>query len=128
MYNRNNGSTEQEILQNHFTAFVTKAIDNARIDYLRKEYSRARNTYDISEEKFLLIPDNSDFTEKLGQSEELSNALITLDERERYVLFARVLDELSFEEIGDRLNLKYKGVSAIYYRAIAKLRDILKGE
>ena len=45
----------------------------------------------------------------------------------KYIL-ARVLEEKSFEEIADKLGLKYKGVAAIYYRGFAKLRNILEGE
>ena len=55
MIKRNNGLTEQEILQNRFTALVTVSIERARIDYLRKEKSRTRHMYDMEDEKFLLI-------------------------------------------------------------------------
>jgi len=127
MIKRNNGSTEQEKLQNRFTAFITTSITRARIDYLRKEKSRSRRTYDMEDEKLALIPDETDFVSKLCESDSLAHALRQLDERERYVLLARVLEEKSFEEIADKLGLKYKGVAAVYYRTIAKLRNLLGG-
>ena len=128
MIKRNNGLTEQEILQNRFTALVTVSIERARIDYLRKEKSRTRHMYDMEEEKFALISDGSDFVSELCDSDSLSYALNQLNERERYVLLARVLEEKSFEEIADNLGLKYMGVAAVYHRTIKKLRNILKGE
>lgn len=128
MYRKNSGSTEQDKLQNRFTSFVTRTIANARIDYLRKESSRAHNTYDMSEEKFAMIPDKTDFTDQICNSDALSYALKQIDDRERYVLIARVLEEKSFEEIANKLGLKYKGVAAIYSRTVVKLRNILKGE
>ena len=57
----------------------------------------------------------------------MKSAINQLDEREKYVLVARVIHEKDFEEIGDSMGLKYKGVTAIYYRTIKKLKDILGG-
>ena len=57
----------------------------------------------------------------------MAYALKQLDERERYVLVARVLEGKTFDEIADKLGIKYKGVAAIYYRTTAKLRNILGG-
>ena len=51
-----------------------------------------------------------------------------IKEKERYVILARILDEKGFNEIADELGMGYKGVAAIYYRAIRKLKNILGGE
>ena len=45
-----------------------------------------------------------------------------LTERDRYVLFARALAERSFEELAAELGLSYKGIAAVYSRAIQKLK------
>lgn len=127
MIKKNNGFTEHEKLQNRFTAFITTSMSRARIDYLRKEKSRAQHTYEMDDEKFASIADSNDFVTELCDTDSLAYALQQLDERERYVLIARVLEEKSFEEIADKLGLKYKGVAAIYYRTTAKLRNILGG-
>ena len=127
MIKRNNGLTEQEILQNRFTALVTVSIERARIDYLRKEKSRNRHAFQMDSESFDMIPDSTDFVEEICEADSLAYALKQLDERERYVIIARVIEERSFEEIADELGLKYKGVAALYYRTTAKLRDILGG-
>lgn len=126
MNKRNNGLTEVEILQNHFTAFITKSIRRARIDYLRKETFYSQRIYGL-EEKTPIISDECNFVLDICESNTLANAVNQLNERERFVLIARVIHEKSFEEIGTALGLKYKGVSAIYYRTIKKLKDILGG-
>ena len=125
---KNNGITEQEKLQNRFTAFITTTIKHARIDYLRKEKSRAKNQFSMEYEDFALIPDDSDFIADFCESDSLAYALKQISERERYVLFARVIDGKSFEEIADKLGLKYKGVAAIYYRTTVKLKNLLMGD
>ena len=127
MIKKNNDITEQEKLQNRFTSFITTSLNRARIDYLRKEKSATRYTYEMEDEKIALIPDSSDFMSELCDSDSLAYSLKQLDERERYVLISRVIEEKSFEEIADKLGLNYKGVAAIYYRTTAKLRTILGG-
>ena len=125
--NRNNGVSENEILQNEFTAFITTSLERERIKYLKKSTLRNGSIYIMSDNDLDLIPDETDFSLDLCEYDALAQALKFLDERERYVLFARVLEEKSFEEIADKLGLKYKGVAAIYYRTTAKLRNILGG-
>lgn len=57
MIKRNNGSTEQEKLQNRFTALVTVSMSRARINYLKKESARAHRIYEMEDDKFALIPE-----------------------------------------------------------------------
>lgn len=127
MITLNNGSNEQEKLQNRFTALVSRSMSRAKIDYIRKEECRNRFTCVMEDEKMAFIPDETDFISNFCESDALSFALSQLEERERYVLFARVLEERDFEEIADKLGLKYKGVTALYYRTVAKLRELIGG-
>lgn len=127
MDKRNNGYTEKEILQNEFTAFIMTSARRERIAFLKKEARRAYRTYEMSDEELSFIPDSSDFVLELCETDALAYALKQLNDRERDILFARVLEEKSFEEIADKLGLKYKGVTTSYYRIIAKLRNILGG-
>ncbi len=43
-----------------------------------------------------------------------------------YVFLARVLEEKRFKEIAQELGMGEKGVAAIYYRTVKKLRDTLE--
>ena len=127
MKQRNNGFTEQDILQNEFTAFITTSIERSRIKYLQREANRSRLIGEMEDEKLALIPDGTDFVSNLCENDALAYALKQLDERERYVLFARVLEDKSFAEIADKLGVKYKCATMIYYRTTEKLRKILGG-
>lgn len=62
------------------------------------------------------------------QNEKLFWSLSALTERERYVFFNRALDEKSLDELAAELGLSYKGVAAIYYRSVQKIKKKMKGE
>ena len=127
MFTKNNGSDEHDMLQNQFTAFLTVAVSNARIDYLRARIRRLQREL-VTEEYEILFSEDHDYIEGISENEALHQAMQTIQEKERYVVFARILDEKGFDEIADELGMGYKGAAAIYYRAIRKLRDILGGE
>jgi len=115
------------MLQNQFTAFLTVAVSNARIDYLRARIRRLQREL-VTEEYEILFSEDHDYIEGISENEALHQAMQTIKEKERYVVLARILDEKGFDEIADELGMGYKGAAAIYYRAIRKLRDILGGE
>ena len=60
------------------------------------------------------------------ENDVLLYALKEISERERHIFLSRVLDEKSFELLADELGLGYKGVTAIYYRAIHKIKKIME--
>ena len=127
MFSKNNSSDEHDILQNQFTAFVTVAVSNARIDYLRAHIRRLQREL-ITEEYEILFSEDYDYIEVLSENDALHQAMQMIKEKERYIVLARLLDEKGFDEIADELDIRYKGAAAIYYRTIQKLKDVLGGE
>lgn len=127
MFNRNNGSDEHDILQNQFTAFLTTAVSNARIDYLRVRIRRLQREL-ITEEYELLFSQETDYIETFSENDALYHAMQEIKEKECYVVLARIIDEKGFDEIANELGVGYKAVAAIYYRAIKKLKHILGGD
>ncbi len=127
MFIKNNGSDEHDILQNQFTAFLTAAVSNARIDYLRARIRRLQREL-ITKEYEILFSQETDYIEVISDNDALRNAMQEIKEKERYVVLARILDERGFDEIADNLGIGYKGAAAIYYRAIKKLKKIMGGE
>lgn len=133
MWHKNHGQTEDEILRNRFTAYLLTAIQRRRKDYLQHlmknmeiggllESREGDEYYDIEDEELAEMP----LMMKL-ENQELLLALQQLGERERYVLLNRVLEEKSFEMLSLELGLTYKGVSAIYYRAVQKVKKRMRG-
>lgn len=128
MWQKNNGKSELEILQNFFTAYLATAVQRRRNDYIRQtiRLQQAENPmgdlwYDreegVEEDMLLGLPLSMQLEDKA-----LLYALKEVNERERHVFFARVLDERSFESLAEEMRLGYKGVATIYYRAVRKIK------
>lgn len=126
MFKKNNGSTEHDILQNQFTSYLSFAVSNARIDFIRAKIARLKKEQ-ITDQYELLVTEEAFEFDTLLENEVLSQAMRDIREKERYVFLARVLEEKKFKEIAEELGMGEKGVAAIYYRTIKKLRDILEG-
>lgn len=135
---KNNG--ENSYLQNMFTAYVAKSVRNRRRDILRARMKRQENEMYVDVQEFFRV-----YEDKLGvsgkksekeavsfeeidfQNEALERAIWNLSDRDRYVLFARILEERSYEELSEELGIAYKGVAAVYIRAIKKIRKEIEG-
>ena len=128
MWQRNSGREESEILQNHFTAYVVTAIQRRKDEYVRLLWKRQKIEYlaaEVQTERGYTL--EQELLEELPlflrlENEALLYALKEVSERERYVLLSRVLNEKNFEELARELGLSYKGVAAIYYRTIGKIK------
>ena len=110
MWQKNNGKSESEIVQNLFTAYLTTAVKRQHVQEQGAE-----------EDMFRGLP----LPMQLEDSAFLY-ALKGINERERHVFLARVLDERSFESLAEEMGLGYKGVATIYYRAIGKIKKKMK--
>lgn len=132
MWQKNDGYMEADVLQNRFTAYTSVAIQRRRNAYIMQvvrqqqletltENPVSNNDYDIVEDIIGELP----LLMQL-ENDKLLCALKELDERERQIFLARVLDEKSFEELACTVGLGYKGVAAVYYRALHKIRKQMK--
>lgn len=126
MFNKNNGSNEHDILQNQFTSFLSKAISNARIDFIRAKIARLQHEQATDQIELLFVRETFEI-ESFMENEALRQAIKDIREKERYVFLARALDGKKFKEIAKELGMGDKGVSAIYYRTVKKLRDLMEG-
>ena len=66
--------------------------------------------------------------ELLMEYRAVLEALDQLQKRERYILLARILEERSFTELAQELQIGYKGAAAIYYRALSRIREKMEEE
>lgn len=131
MWQRNNGQAREE-LQIRFTGYLIQAVRRTQRDYLRALCKYGEN--EILTEVFCAVSQTleQEVMERLPLWENIESgallyALKQLDERERYVFLARVLDKRPFDVIGVQLGLSYKGAAAVYYRAIRKLKKSIEG-
>lgn len=126
MFKKNTGSNEHDILQNQFTSYLSFAVSNARIDYIRAKIARLKREQ-ATDQYELLITQEVFEMEVFFENEALSQAIKDIREKERYVFLARVLEDKKFKEIAKELGMGEKGVAAIYYRTVKKLREMLEG-
>lgn len=132
MWKRNNGKSEPDVLQNQFTAYLATAVQHRRNDYIRQITKLQQTEYvtDMIEDSQKYDMENA-ILSGLPLSMQLEDsvlihALKEVNERERHIFLARVLDERSFESLAEEMGLGYKGVAAIYYRTIQKIKKKMK--
>lgn len=132
MWQKNKGKNETEILQNRFTAYLATAVQHRRNEYIQQIAKRQQTEFvtdviednqkgDVEKDVLLGLP----LSMQLEDS-ALIHALKEINERERHIFFARVLDERSFESLAEEMGLGYKGVAAIYYRTVQKIKKKMK--
>ena len=132
MWQKNDGQSEVDKLQNRFTSYISIAIQRRRNAYIF--HNMRQQQTEILTENPLSDGENDivdDILEELPllmrlENDTLLNALKELNERERQVFLARVLDDKSFKELTHTFGLGYKGVAAVYYRALNKIRKKMK--
>lgn len=132
MWQRNNGQTEAEKLQNRFTAYLLVAVCRQQRDYMMKANEQTRfellvedDTYQFGRQEVTDLLNELPLMLQL-ESASLQYALEQISKRERYVFLARVLENIGFEELGAELGIGYKGAAAAYYRAVEKIKKKMK--
>ena len=134
VWQRNEGYDKDDILQNTFTAYLLSSVQRKKAQYIDTqlkaqhismliEETLADDAFELEKEALQGIP----LYMRL-QNEQLFWALSNLSERERYVFFNRALDERNLEELAADLGMSYKGVAAIYYRTVQKIKRNMKEE
>lgn len=113
----NSGKGESNILQNQFTRYLKTAIQRRKIDVLRERKKIYGHEY--YEDTWQEIPDliTEDVYFKFStqfESIDLEQALLQVEQRDRYIFYAHVLDERTFAELASELGMGYKGVAAAY--------------
>ena len=120
-------------LQNRFTAYVQKAMENTRNTYYTKKMTREERETVYDEADDLYITDSGDildtlFSFNMDMLENLSlwNALRKLPGKDITIIKLRVLYDNSFKEIGKVLGMTEAAAKQRYNRAIKVLRDIVE--
>ena len=120
-------------LQNRFTAYVQKAMENTRSTYYRKKMALQERETVYDEVDDLEIADSRDvldtlfvFDVEMLENISLWKALHRLSGRDVTIIKLRVLYNNSFKEIGKVLGMTEIAARKRYNRAIKVLRDIVE--
>lgn len=129
----NDGKGEANIVQNQFTKYLVVSVHWKKIAVLQGR-RKIRDSESFTDDWDALpgIAAEEGYTQQISSPLDFENialhqALAHLKERDRYILFARVLDEKGFYDLAIELGMGYKGVAAAYYRAIEKIKREMSG-
>lgn len=134
-YNKNS-----DALQYRFTAYVQKAIDRARWNYLKQ--CREDNQIVVSLDEMIEagkdLSSSVDFDaaaffsikdfEQLIENDALSRAILELSSKERQILALHIIYKVPISEIADLLGANYNTVYSIYARTLKKIAKKLGEE
>ena len=112
-----------------FSTWLYRLVSNAAIDHLRRTKHQRGNVSLDDEELNLDAPDNSPTPQEAAEEKDLKEAVAAglreLSDDHRTVLVMREVQELSYEEIAESLQLDLGTVKSRISRARTHLRKIL---
>lgn len=126
MFNKNNGSNENNRTQNQFTAYLKKAVHYRRIRFLTDKARVDDKEQSLTDSEFAL-PDKTDIIQEIADYEAIQQAMKSIKQKERYIVIARLIDEKDFDDIAKELGMTYKAVTSLYYRVLKKLHQYMEG-
>ncbi len=129
----NNGQSEDEIMQNRFTAYVEKALSGNRGRYYKNNILTQETEIPCNfedEDTLNLISSagegKADDTYNLGMEDidnsQLFLALGNISREDMMIIKLHVLYGLSFAAIANSMSVTCAVISSRYYRAIEKIR------
>lgn len=141
-------SDKSRNIQNRFTKYLVIAVERRRIKYLQKLQQRANNEVgfpdnvkdepriDFEELHNRFIVERTEYAaehwEKMQEflqlidETKLVNAITKLKEKERILLFGRIMGELTFDELGKKIGVTSKQAQQAFFYVLRKLRKELK--
>ncbi len=124
LWNKNKGTSLDEVLQNQFSAYVKRAVYRHRVNYLalKSKVSCHETSLDFLDK----LPGIS-YDISYVELDALRRALQDIKEKERRIILAHIVGEKSFVEIALELDMTYKAVTGLYYRVMEKLRKYMEG-
>jgi len=130
-YVPNDGSIEENAVQNRFTAYLKVSLEHNKIRFSckKKQQNNAEISYldtdEIITEASAYDPFANLFSAEIGDA-KLQHAIDLLRKQERLILTMHVLQEISLKLIADELSIPYPTVKSLYRRSLEKLRKELK--
>lgn len=124
---------EQYKFESSFSTWIYRLTSNVCIDFLRGKKRRQTVSITVEEDQDgsveLDVPDTAPLPEEQvlhrETQDEISKAMDLLDEEFRLILTLRIIEDLSYEEIAQVMDIKVGTVKSRLARARGKLKNIL---
>ena len=111
-------------------SWLVRVTKNACVDAIRRRGSGIRGVTDVRHEALPEVPSNIPGPEALAKSSQLGgrilDALEKLSEPHRSVVILREVQGLSYQEIGDALEIPVSSVRVTLHRGRRRLREELE--
>ncbi|MBR4532707.1 sigma-70 family RNA polymerase sigma factor [bacterium] len=128
-YDKDGEISKEELIQEvarRLNVTPDKVIDALQVVSSYNDIS-IDQTIEGSDEKLIELKDKSDFDQEIDDEDmkvKLQNAISTLNEREKFVIWNRYLAEetMTLEEIGEKYGISKERVRQIESRALAKIK------
>ncbi|CEH29588.1 RNA polymerase subunit sigma [Aneurinibacillus migulanus] len=106
-----------------FSTWVQRIVTNVCIDKFRKK----KETVSIDQHELTLydVQNVEQEVERAGMAEEVRRAIKRLPEHQRTVITLRYLQDLSYGEIAEVMNMPLNTVKSYLYRARQQLQELL---
>lgn len=106
-----------------FTTWVQRIVTNVCIDKFRKK----KNTVSIDEHEMIFQSSDSveGEIERSGMAQDIREAIEMLPEHHRNVVVLRYLQDFSYQEIADVLDMPLNTVKSYLFRARQQLQELL---
>ena len=119
----------KEIKQDFIQALLYKTAKNIIIDYYRSRKNKKNVSLEETVEMGLEPSYDEDLIEKINKDtniQMITGAMSKLPENLKEVLVLRFVNDLSAKEAGEILNISEGNVRVLQYRALNKLKEVLK--
>lgn len=132
VFKNNKGQENDEIIQNRFSAYLLSSVNRTRRIYIaQKEKIERREvlvsqTCDIIDKESEAKMANAIPLYMQLENDRLVDVLFDLPERDKYIFLQHALGEKSFDMLAQEFGLTYKGVAAVYYRTMQKIRKAIR--
>ena len=117
--------------ESRFFTYLYRIAVNHSLNHIRKAKKNKAYIVQINDDIHDLSSTNPGIEEELEKKEKIKiveKALKSLPEKQRLVFILRFYDNLSYEEIGEILNISKGGLKANYFHAVKKIQKIITDE
>ena len=112
-------------------AFLYRTAKNILIDYWRKNKNKKELSIEASIEQGIEPSYDEDMIGQIQKNSEIENlheAIGSLPENLKEIVILRFIEDLSAREVGEILKITEVNVRVLQYRALKKLKEVMKNE
>ena len=122
-------SSFMDLVENRFKKFMYCSVHGLKKDYLYKQHKIMNS--EVFQDDVVVYLKEEDFRHKFGVMDEicnrqLYNTVVSLTDKQRFILFMLVVDGYSENEVASKLNISQQRVNKVKNKVLTILRKNLE--